>query len=133
MKVESNYMKIDHVTILVSSLEKSMPYYDTLLPLIGFTKKKDHIWTDNNGFFFQFHSAKSGTSHYERFGAGLNHLGFGASSPEEVERVRHSMQQAGFEVPEIQNLDGAVALFMKNPDGIRFEITYYPSGVEVVD
>jgi hypothetical protein len=25
------------------------------------------------------------------------------------------------------------ALFMKDPDGIRFEITYYPSSVVVVD
>ena len=39
----------------------------------------------------------------------------------------------GFEVPEIQNLQGASALFMKDPDGIRFEITYYPPGVSIVD
>lgn len=126
-------MKIDHVTILVSSLEESMPYYDTLLPLIGFKKERDHVWTDNEGFFLQFRGAKSGTHEYQRFGAGMNHLGFGAASPEEVEKVRSSMQEAGFEVPEIQHLDGAVALFMKDPDGIRFEVTYYPPGTNVVD
>jgi lactoylglutathione lyase len=27
------------------------------------------------------------------------------------------MQEAGFEVPEIQDLGGASALFMKDPDG----------------
>lgn len=43
------------------------------------------------------------------------------------------MKSAGFEVPEIQNLQGASALFMKDPDGIRFEITYYPPGVSIVD
>ena len=46
-------MKIDHVTLLVSSLDRSMPYYDHLLPLVGFCKTRDHVWTDGNGFFFE--------------------------------------------------------------------------------
>jgi hypothetical protein len=40
---------------------------------------------------------------------------------------------AGFDAPDIQDLNGAIALFMKDPDGIRFEITYYPPGTPVVD
>jgi len=43
------------------------------------------------------------------------------------------MGNAGFDVPEVQNLGGAIALFMKDPDGIRFEITYYPPGMAVID
>ena len=126
-------LKNDHVTLMVSSLERSMPYYEHLLPLIGFAKTRDHIWTDGNGFFFQFRQAKPGTSPYERYGAGLNHLGFAAPSPERVHEIRLAMQQAGFEVPDVQDLGGAVALFMKDPDGVRFEITWYPPGVPVVD
>lgn len=126
-------MKIDHVTLLVSSLDRSMPYYDHLLPLVGFCKTRDHVWTDGNGFFFQFLQAKAGTSPYERYGAGMNHLGFGASSPDEVHAIRASMRDAGFEVPDVQDLRGAIALFMKDPDGMRFEITYYPPGMAVVD
>jgi catechol 2,3-dioxygenase-like lactoylglutathione lyase family enzyme len=110
-----------------------MPYYDALLPLLGFRKLKDHNWTDDDGFFFQFREAKPGTGPYERFGAGMNHLGFGAGSAEFVHGVREAMTLAGFEVPEIQDLGGATALFMKDPDGIRFEITHYPPGVNVVD
>ena len=126
-------MKVDHVTLLVSSLDRSMPYYEHLLPLLGFSKKKDHVWTDGDGFFFQFLQAKPETSPYERYGAGMNHLGFGASTPDRVHAVRASMQAAGFEVPDVQNLGGATALFMKDPDGVRFEITYYPPGMAVVD
>jgi lactoylglutathione lyase len=126
-------MKIDHVTLMVSSLERSMPYYEHLLPLVGFSKKSNHVWTDDDGFFFQFLQAKSGTTPYERYGPGMNHLGFGASTPEQVHAIRGAMQEAGFEVPDVQNLDGAIALFMKDPDGVRFEITYYPPGVAVVD
>jgi len=69
-------LKVDHVTILVSSFEKSIGYYDRLLSLLGFEKLRDHVWTDGNGFVFQFSEAKEGTSPYERYGAGMNHLGF---------------------------------------------------------
>ena len=126
-------LKIDHMTILVTSLKVSMPYYEALLDLLGFSQVKERIWTDNNGFFFQFNQAKDGTSVYERYGAGMNHLGFAAPTPEFVEAVQSKMKAAGFEVPEIQDFDGVKALFMKDPDGIRFEVTYYPPGVAVVD
>lgn len=126
-------LKLDHLTILVKSLETSMPYYDSLLPLLGFRKLREHVWTDSDGFFFQFNQAKAETSAYERYGAGMNHLGFGAVSVDQVSEIRSKMQDAGFPVPEIQILNGASALFMKDPDGIRFEITYYPPGVSIVD
>ena len=42
------------------------------------------------------------------------------------------MLEAGFEVPDVQELGGALALFMMDPDGIRFEVTWYPPGVAVV-
>ena len=126
-------LKIDHVTLLVGSLEASMPYYDTLLPLLGFAKKRDHVWTDGQGFFFQFMQAHDGMPPYQRYGIGLNHLGFAAPDVETVHRVRAAMAAAGFPVPEIQCLGAATALFMKDPDGIRFEITHYPPGADAVD
>lgn len=110
-----------------------MPYYDQLLALIGFTKIKAHIWTDNEGFYFQFNEARAGTSDYERYGAGMNHVGFAAPSMAFVENVQTKMRAAGFEAPEVQTFDGVKALFMKDPDGIRFEITYYPPGVAAVN
>ena len=125
-------LKIDHVTLLVSSLAASGPYYDALLPLLGFEKRSERIWTDGAGFFFQFGEAGEGTRPYERYGAGMNHLGFSAPDPETVHRVRAAMAAAGFPVPDIQHLGGATALFMKDPDGIRFEVTHYPPGTPVV-
>ncbi len=130
--MEMARLKLDHVTILVRSLEASMPYYEALLPLIGFAREKALIWHDGAGFYFQFGEARADTFPYERYGAGMNHLGFGAPDPETVHRIRDAMRDAGFDVPEIQDLGGATALFMKDPDGIRFEITHYPEGVSVV-
>jgi len=126
-------LKLDHVTLVVSSLAGSMPYYDALLPLLGFTKRREQVWTDGAGFYIQFLQAKSGTRPYERYGAGLNHLGFEAPDPASVARIRDAMREAGFAAPELQELGGATALFMKDPDGLRVEITHYPPGVTVVD
>lgn len=126
-------LKADHVTLMVRSMERSAPHYAALLPALGFTRTDGGNWTDGEGFFIQILQAKDDTADYGRYAPGMNHLGFSAPDEATVERVRTAMSDAGFEVPEIQHLGGARALFLKDPDGIRFEITYYPAGVPVVD
>ncbi|HEY0626453.1 MAG TPA: VOC family protein [Allosphingosinicella sp.] len=118
-------MQLDHIVLLVSSLEASMPYYDALLPLIGFTKKRDHVWGNADGVFFDFQEASDIGEGYKRYGVGLNHLGFTAPSREAVDRIAAEMAAAGFEVPERQEIGPGYALFMKDRDGMRFEITCY--------
>lgn len=126
-------LKLDHVTLLVTSMDRSGAYYAALLPLLGFRRSAGDNWTDGQGFYFQMREARPDTRPYERHGAGMNHLGFAAPDPETVAAIRDAMAAAGFEVPEVQNLRGATALFMKDPDGIRFEITHYPDGAPPVD
>ena len=118
-------MKLDHIVLLVGSLEKSLPYYETLLPLLGFTKSREHVWGNPDGVYLDFKEARPGLPGYERYGAGLNHLGFTAPDMAALERVRTEMAAAGFEVPDTQQFGDDRALFMKDPDGIRFEVTVY--------
>lgn len=126
-------MKLDHITLLVSDFSHSMPYYDALLPLLGFEKQKAHIYTDGKGFFFQFLESQPNTRPYERYGAGMNHLGFGVDDVKTIQYIQKTMQEKDFDVPEVQQFsDGVTALFMKDPDGIRFEISHYPLGAAVV-
>lgn len=126
-------MKPDHITLLARGLETSARYYGALLPLLGFAKLEDHVWRTADGFYVQLLAARAETRPYERYGAGMNHLGFAAPSAEVVEGVGSAMAAAGFEVPDIQDLGGVIALFMKDPDGARFEISYCPPGRSVVD
>lgn len=126
-------MNVDHATIMVRSPIESAVYYDALLPLLGFSKLRDQSWKNDNDFHLQFFAAKADTHRYERYGPGLNHLGFSAPDPESVHAIRAAMASAGFPAPEIQNIGGATALFMTDPDGLRFEITHYPPGVKVID
>ena len=115
---------IDHATILVSSLETSLAYYRALLPLLGYSEAADGSW-QGGGFSLQFAQARPGSHSYDRYGAGLNHLGFALPSREAVEAVGEAMAARGFEVPAIQNFGGASALFLKDPDGLRFEVTHH--------
>lgn len=124
--------KLDHLTLLGRSLEKSRAFYATLLPLLGFSESKPGIFGNKEGLFIQLLAAKEGTSDYARYAPGLNHMGFCADGPESVQHIRDCMEQAGYQVPPIQILDGATALFIPDPDGLRIEITYYPPGTAVV-
>lgn len=118
-------MKLDHIVLLVGSLEHSIPYYEALLPMLGFTKSRDHVWGNVDGVHFDFQEATEPGAGYRRYGIGFNHLGFTASSKEAVEAVADAMRDRSFEVPALQRLGNNWALFMKDPDGMRFELTYY--------
>ncbi|HWH22210.1 MAG TPA: VOC family protein [Allosphingosinicella sp.] len=118
-------MKLDHIVLLLGDLEASLPYYETLLPLLGFAKSRDHVWGNEEGLYFDFKQATEIGDGYKRYGVGLNHLGFTAPSRDAVEEIAAAMRAGGFEVPELQRLRNSYALFMKDRDGIRFEITYY--------
>ncbi len=118
-------MQLDHIVLMLSDLETSLSYYETLLPLIGFTWSRDNVWGNENGVYLDFKQATDIGEGYKRYGVGLNHLGFTAPTREAVEEIAATMRRAGFEVPELQRLGAGHALFMKDRDGIRFEITYY--------
>lgn len=117
-------MKLDHVVILVRSLDASLPWYSALLELLGFDKTRDHVWYDGE-IAIDLKEANTGTPDYERYAPGLNHLGFTAGDEQALDAVRQGMADAGFEVPEKQRLGTALATFFKDPDGMRIEVSVY--------
>ena len=117
-------MKLDHVVILVRSLDASLGWYSTLLGLIGFEKSRDHVWW-NGEVAIDLKDARPGTPDYERYAPGLNHLGFTAADETALDAVRDGMAAAGFVVPEKQHIGSTLATFFKDPDGMRIEVTVY--------
>ena len=115
-------VKLDHIVILVRSLEASLPWYTALLGLLGFEKTRDHVWW-NGEVALDIKQAEAGTRDYERFGPGLNHLGFTAADEAELDRIRDAMASAGLEVPDKQKFGVETATFFKDPDGMRVEVT----------
>ncbi len=125
-------VSLDHLTICVSDWQAYERHYGTLLPLVGFSRVDESIWTDGDGFFLQFREARPDTRPYERYGAGLNHWGVAMPSAEAVEALREALIAEGLATQPIQDLGGARALFIPDPDGLRAEFTWYPEGMKPV-
>jgi catechol 2,3-dioxygenase-like lactoylglutathione lyase family enzyme len=126
-------LALDHLTIVSRSEEAGVAFYGLLLPHLGFSRVKPGIWRNPSGLYLQFRTAADGTHDYERYGPGLNHLGFAAPSPAFVESLHQTVTAAGY-VARLQRFgDGTVALFLPDPDGLRVEVSYYPEGVPPVD
>jgi catechol 2,3-dioxygenase-like lactoylglutathione lyase family enzyme len=118
-------MKLDHIVLLVGSLDRSLPWYEALLPLIGFAKSRDHVWGNGDEVYIDLKEATEPGEGYRRYGIGLNHMGFTAPDKAAVEAIAGAMSAAGFDVPKLQRFGDGFALFMKDPDGMRIEISYY--------
>ena len=88
-------MKLDHIVLMLGDLEESLPYYETLLPLIGFAKSRDHVWGNEEGVYLDFKQATEVGEGYRRGGVGLNHLGFTAPSLAAVEEIARAWPKRG--------------------------------------
>ena len=118
-------MKLDHIVLLVSDMETCIGFYDVLLPLIGFQKSKDHVYGNKDGLFLDLRQAQKPSHGYERYAPGLNHLGFTAPNRGKIVELGKAMAEASFEVPEIQEFQDGSALFLRDRDGMRVEISCY--------
>ena len=118
-------MKLDHIVILLADLESNLGFYETLLPLLGFEKTRDHVFGNEDGLFLDFKQAGQPDHTYQRHAPGLNHLGFTATDSAAVVAVQSAMAKAGFEVPGIQHFPDGDALFLKDAEGMRIEVASY--------
>lgn len=118
-------MKLDHIVLLVADLPKSVKFYETLLPMLGFRKTADHVFGNGEKIYLDIRQADDLDQPYERYAAGLNHIGFAGTDLNEITKVQEAMKEAGYEVPAIQNFSDGVALFLKDPDGMRVELGVY--------
>ena len=115
-------MKLDHLVILVSDLDKSLPWYAAVLGALGFEKTRDHVWLNADGQAVDLKQAEDLSRPYGRFAPGLNHTGFLAPSTAALETVRQTVAAAGFDVPEVQDFGDDRAVFLLDPDGMRIEV-----------
>jgi catechol 2,3-dioxygenase-like lactoylglutathione lyase family enzyme len=121
-------MKLDHLVLMLGDLAASLPYYEALLPLLGFTRARGHDYVNADGLHIDLQQAGDPSHAYARQGVGLNHLGFAAPERASIDRIREAMAARGFPVPEVQHFGADVSLFMKDRDGIRFEVAWVAPG-----
>jgi catechol 2,3-dioxygenase-like lactoylglutathione lyase family enzyme len=121
--------RLDHIVINASDLAASADFYDRLAPAIGFVKEGDHIYRNAHGAAFDVRQAQEPARDYFRHGPGVNHIAVAVESEGEVHAIVEALNMRGIVAPPVQRFDGdAIAVFIPNPDGLRIEIGFEPSG-----
>ena len=133
---------IDHIQITVKDMEVAVPFYDRLLPLLGFDpRRRTSAVIEEHEFHVVEYSHprlsfaitsprtafKDDTIHRRKPGA-LHHLAFRAESRAEVDRLHTELLRIGAvivseprEYPEYTP-EHYYALFFKDLEGIKYEI-----------
>ena len=133
---------IDHIQITVKEMSIAVPFYDKLLPLLGFDlEKKVSAVIEEHEFHVVEYShprlafaitsprgAFLGETIHRRKPGALHHLAFKAESRAEVDRLHVELKRIGATIvspprvyPEYTP-PGYYALFFKDLEGIKYEI-----------
>ena len=132
-----NGCALHHVDLVVSSIERSLPFYRELLAPLGYHRisevegeRGETIWyLGGAGCAVGLREAQSeGAS--DRYRVGLHHIAFNASSRELVDERHEWLVEVGatIESPpqEYSYIPGYYATFFYDPDGIKLEIVHVP-------
>jgi catechol 2,3-dioxygenase-like lactoylglutathione lyase family enzyme len=133
---------IDHIEITVKDMTIAVPFYDKLLPLLGFDvqsrvravideNEKEVVQYEHPRLGFAITSPRkafAGDPMNRRKPGALHHLAFKAASRAEVDRLHSELKGIGAtivspprEYPEYTP-PGYYAVFFKDPEGIKYEI-----------
>jgi len=123
---------LGHMDLRVASLAAAEPFYDALLPALGFTERyhgaKWKVWATTEPL--------PGTAYFavtesEEHAANENRIAFWVASREDVERVAAVAHEAGaldLSGPkEMPYGPGYYAAFFADPSGNRLEVYVRPS------
>ncbi len=137
---------IDHIQITVKDITAAEGFYEKLLPLLGFqANSKGSAVIDEHEFHvvewkhprlcFAITSPRKAFAHdtvNRRKPGALHHLAFKASSREEINELYDQLTKIGATIvsPPRDYSEytpaGYYAVYFKDPDGIKYEIVYYP-------
>ena len=128
---------VHHVDLVVSSIERSLPFYRDLLGPLGFHRisevegeRSETIWYfEGPGTSIGLRQAQALGGH-DRYRVGLHHLAFEAVSRSVVDERHAWAFGAGAEIEsppqEYSYSPGYYAFFFYDPDGIKLEVVHIP-------
>jgi catechol 2,3-dioxygenase-like lactoylglutathione lyase family enzyme len=132
-------MSMQHVDLVVSSIERSLPFYRDLLAPLGFHRigevegeRGETIWylsgADSAIGLREAQTPSEGP--YDRYRVGLHHLAFEAHSRGAANERAGWLRAQGAEIEsgpeEYAYLPGYYAVFFYDPDGMKLEIVHIP-------
>jgi catechol 2,3-dioxygenase-like lactoylglutathione lyase family enzyme len=131
---------VHHVDLVVSSIERSLPFYSELLGPLGFHRvgevegeRGETIWyLSGPGTSIGLREAQSESEpeSYDRYRVGIHHIAFEAESRAMVDDraawVRTQAVDLESEPQEYAYQPGYYAVFFYDPDGLKLEIVHVP-------
>jgi glyoxylase I family protein len=134
---------IDHLDLVVTSLDRSLSFYRGLLEPLGYVRTSEidgergervvYVGRVGGMGSVSLREAQSDAHAvpYDRYGIGLHHLAFGAPSREVVDERAEWLRAQGATIEsgpeEYGYTPGYYAVFFYDPDGIKLEIVHRPA------
>ena len=131
-------MRVNHVDLCVTSLERSLAFYRELLAPLGYHRlsevegeRGETIWyVSSPGTSIGLREAQVEGTH-DRYRIGLHHLALEVASRAEVDERAEWLRAQGAELEsepqEYTYIPGYYAVFFYDPDGIKLEIVHVPT------
>ena len=130
---------VHHVDLVVSSIERSLPFYRDLLAPLGYVGISEVEGERNETIYYLWGPATSiglresqsaRDAPFDRYEVGLHHLAFEAVSRAAVDERAEWLRARGAEIEsgpkEYAYQLGYYAVFFYDPDGIKLEIVHVP-------
>ncbi len=140
---------IDHLDLVVTSLERSLAFYRGLLQPLGYVRVSEIAGERGERVLYLGRIGGMGSvslreaqsdAHpvpYDRYGVGLHHLAFRASSRGTVNERAAWLREQGARIEsqprEYDYTPGYYAVFFYDPDGIKLELVHRPAERDLVD
>jgi catechol 2,3-dioxygenase-like lactoylglutathione lyase family enzyme len=136
---------VAHVILTVRDLDRSRPFYEALLPLLGMTRvvnDRDYLYYVGGRTALGLRPAAPewASEPFVQGRCGLHHVCFRARARDDVDAVHGAMSAFGAHVVHAPKESGWVpgyySVLLEDPDGIRLEVNFVPgkgvfdSGVE---
>ena len=129
---------VHHVDLVVSSIERSLPFYSELLGPLGFNRiaevegeRGESIWyIGGPGSAIGLRESQSDSPPYDRYRVGMHHIAFEAASRQDVDERAEWLRARNVELEsepqEYTYIPGYYAVFFYDPDGLKLEIVHVP-------
>ena len=132
---------VHHVDLVVSSIERSLPFYRDLLGPLGWHGLSEvegergetiwYLWGPGTFASVGLRTAQSETpGGFDRYRIGLHHLAFEAYSRALVDERAQWLRQQEIDIEsgpqEYTYQPGYYAVFFYDPDGLKLEILHVP-------
>lgn len=136
-------MAVDHLDIVVSSLQRSLAFYRGLLGPLGYEREREGEIVGERGerVIYPNTAERQGSvslrqalspsrASYERYSVGLHHLCFSCANRAVVDERARWLRGAGTEIDcgprEYDYTPGYYPVFFYDPDGLKLELVHRP-------